>query len=229
MMSRVPAALIGGVPRVILLPRSELDRRERERLTVAWARVVIGAILLAAVLIGAAFAWHQVAQQRLAAEQARTAALIGEIGALADVSAALQTEGDLVSYRADAMGSDLAWSGILSRVRGALPADVTLTGFDLTPGAVPDAAAASGTEAATAAAEAAVGLTGTITVSSATPREMAPYVRALRAVQGVSGADANATATSSATTGSYVYTIDITFDQTVYSNSYAPAAEEAEK
>lgn len=228
MMSRA-ASLTVGVPRVNLLPGSEVERRARERLTGIWARVVVAALAFTVALIGAGFAWSGFAQQTLAAEQSRTTALIGEVGALADVSNALQTERDLVSYRAEAMGSDLAWSGILSRIRGALPGDVTLTGFDLTPGAVPAAGAASaGATDAAAAATAAVGLTGTITVSSATPREMAPYVRALRGVEGIATADANATATSNATSDAYVYTIDVTFDQTVYSRSFT-ASEEAEK
>jgi hypothetical protein len=124
------------------------------------------------------------------------------------------------------MGSDLAWSGIFTRAQGALPADVTLVGFDLTVGAVPDAASrAADAKKAKAAAKEAVGLTGTITVSSPTPRDMAPYARALREVDGISGADANTIATDSG--NGYLYTIDITFDQTVYSDSFAPAGKAA--
>lgn len=226
MMARTTALQVGAAPAVNLLPRSELDRREREKLIGLWARVVLGALVVTAVLIGAAYAWNQFAQQQLAAEQARTSTLVGEIGGLSDVSRALQTENDLVAYRADAMGSDLAWSGIFDRVRGALPADVQLVGFDLTVGAVPDAASAKAdSEKAKDAAKEAVGLTGTITVSSPTPQDMAPYARALRAVVGVSRADANAVVTD--TGNGYLYTIDITFDQTVYSNSFSAAGKDA--
>jgi hypothetical protein len=226
MMARAVAPQVGATPRVNLLPRSELERRERERLTGTWARVVLGALVLTALLIGAAYAWNQFAQQQLAAEQARTTTLTGQIAGLSDVSRSLQTERDLIAYRAEAMGSDLAWSGIFAKARGALPADVTLVGFDLTVGAVPDAASQQAdAEKAKAAAKEAVGLTGTITVSSPTPRDMAPYARALRQVEGISGADANAIATDSGS--GYLYTIDITFDQTVYSNSFAPAGKAA--
>jgi hypothetical protein len=222
MMAHAAAAQVGASPRVNLLPRSEIARRERERLTGMWARVVIGALVVTALLIGAAYAWNQFAQQQLAAEQARTTTLTGEIAGLSDVSRTLQTERDLIAYRAEAMGSDLAWSDIFAKTQGALPSDVTLVGFDLTVGAVPDAASqtADAKKAKTAAKEA-VGLTGTITVSSPSPRDMAPYARALRDVDGISGADANAIATD--TGNGYLYTIDITFDQTVYSNSFAPA------
>jgi hypothetical protein len=226
MMARAAAVAIGGIPRVNLLPKSELDRRARELLVGVWARIVIATMMFTLALIGGAFAWSQIVQQGLDAEQVRTTTLLGKIGGLADVSQTLQTEHDLIAYRGQAMGADLAWAGILGKIRGALPVDVTLTGFDFTPGAAPDPTAAKVTRAATEAdaakqaADAPVGLTGTITVSSPTPREMAPYVRALRDVEGIVSADANAATTSDAALGSYVYTIDVTFDQTVYSNRY---------
>lgn len=222
MMARGSALQVGDIPQVNLLPRSEFERRERERVTGVWGRAVIATMMITAAVIGGAYAWNLYTQQGLADEQARTTTLVGEIAGLADVSRSLQTERDLIAYRADAMGSDLGWTDVLGRVGRALPADVKLVGFDLTSGAVPDAGAADA-EAAKTAAQSAVGLTGTITLSSTTPREMAPYARALRDVEGISGADANAVVTSGQ--DGYLYTIDITFDQTVYSNNFAQSGE----
>ncbi|MDT0158034.1 hypothetical protein Q9R19_10405 [Microbacterium sp. ARD32] len=221
-MARATALQVGDIPQVNLLPRSEFERRERERLTGVWGRAVIATLMLTTALIGGAYAWNLYTQQGLTGEQERTTALIGEIGELSEVSRTLQTERDLIAYRADAMGSDLGWTAVLDRISGALPADVQLVGFDLTVGAVPQGGGADA-EAAKEAAQQAVGLTGTITLASPTPREMAPYARALRAVEGVAGADASSVATSGA--DGYLYTIDITFDQTVYSGSFAEKKE----
>jgi len=222
-MARIVAAAPGGAPRVDLLPRSEIDRREREKLSAAWVRVGLLAVLLAVVLIGAAFAFNVWAQQNLVAEQARSTQLVQQIGALSDVSGALATETELQNFRAEAMGSDLAWTGILDKVRSPLLPENTVLGFDLTPGVAPAPATADATKDEEAAKKA-VGLTGTLTIDSPTALDLGPYVRSLRGVSGVVAADANAMVTSPSTPGRYTYTIDITFDQTVYSDRFAKEA-----
>lgn len=218
-MARLIVQTPGGTPRVDLLPRSEVERREREKLSAIWVRIGLLAVLLAVALIGAAFAWSQFTQQQLAAEQNRSTQLIGEIGQLRDVSSALASESELNAFRAEAMGSDLAWSGVLDRVRSALPADTAVIGFDLTPGAVPDPTAKDED-----AAKKTVGLTGTLTIDSPSALDLGALSRGLRAVDGVLSADGNATATSSQTPGRYTYTVDIAFDQTVYSGQFAEEA-----
>ena len=50
---------LAGAPRINLLPRSELDRRARERLTRRWVWGVFGAILVALLIIAGTF-WLQV-------------------------------------------------------------------------------------------------------------------------------------------------------------------------
>lgn len=218
-MARIVTATPGGVPRVDLLPRSEIERRERDALSAMWVRIGLLAVLLAALLIGAAIAFNLFAQQRLAAEQNRSTQLLGQISGLADVSSALSTESELQNFRGDAMGSDLSWIGVLDKVRSALLPGTTVVGFDLTPGA-PSAAP----DKDKAAAKRAVGLTGTLTIDSPTPVDLGPYVRALRNADGVLSADANATTASQTNIGHYVYTVDVTFDQTIYSGRYAKEA-----
>ncbi|MCE4027659.1 hypothetical protein LXM50_16910 [Microbacterium sp. Au-Mic1] len=218
-MARIAAVTPGGPPRVDLLPRSEVERRERDALSRTWVRVGLLAILLAVALIAGAFAVNLFAQQRLAAEQDRSNQLIGQIAGLSDVSNALKTEADLTQFRADAMGSDLSWAGIFDRIRSSLPPDTNLTGFELTPGSAPVAGAdAKTTEKA---AKSAVGLTGTLTLDSGTALDLGAYVRSLRTVQGVLTADANSTTSGSTAAGRFTYKVDVTFDQTVYSGDYA--------
>ncbi len=218
-MSRVVVASPGGAPRVDLLPRSEIDRREREKLSALWVRVGLLAVLLAALLIGAAFAWNQFTQQQLSAEQARSTQLLGQIGQMRDVSSALAQESELNAFRSEAMGSDLAWSGVLDRVRGALPPDTSVIGFALTPGAVPDPATTDKD-----ASKKAVGLTGTLTIDSPNAIDLGALSRTLRGVDGVLAADGSASVASQQSPGHYTYTVDIAFDQTVYSGRFAKEA-----
>ncbi|QMU96531.1 hypothetical protein FVO59_04395 [Microbacterium esteraromaticum] len=224
-MSRTNAPA-STAPRVNLLPRSELERRERDRLGATWLRLVIAAVALAALLVGAAFVWNVFAQQRLAAEQAKTTGLLGEISALSEVSRALSTERDLIDFRAESMGSDIAWADVLNRVQSAVPPGDALIGFELTPGAAPAPvpAAADDQERADAASRA-VGLTGTVTVQSGGPENMIPFTEALRSIEGVAVSDARALSSGEF----YQYVVDITFDQSVYSGQYALDDEEAAK
>ena len=222
-MARIIPVTPGGMPRVDLLPRSEIERREREKLSATWVRICLLAALLAVVLVGGAFAFNLWAQQNLVAEQARSTQLVQQIGALSDVSGALATETELQNFRADAMGSDLAWTAILDKVRSPLLPESAVLGFDLVPGVAPVPAAA-GAAKDDAAAKKAVGLTGTLTIDSPNPLDLGPYVRNLRGVAGVLAADANAVVTSPSTPGRYTYTVDITFDQTVYSDRFVKEA-----
>jgi hypothetical protein len=222
-MARIATAVVGGPPRVDLLPRSELDRREREKLSAIWVRIGLLAVLLAVLLIGGAMAFNLWAQQNLAAEQARSSQLVQQIGALSDVSGALATETELQNFRGEAMGSDLAWTAILDKVRSPLLPDNAVLGFDLTPGVAPAPATADAKKDEEAAKKA-VGLTGTLTIESPTAVDLGPYVRSLRGVPGVLAADANAVVTSQAAPGRYTYTVDITFDQTVYSDRFVKEA-----
>lgn len=100
MARRNGAALaLAGIPRVNLMPRAEIQRRERVDLTRGWAIGAGAAVLVALLVIGGAFAWRTMADQRLAAEQARTDALITELAGYADVSAALSDAEALKAFR----------------------------------------------------------------------------------------------------------------------------------
>ncbi|GAA3623151.1 hypothetical protein GCM10022200_01710 [Microbacterium awajiense] len=171
--------------------------------------VVFGAILLALLIIAAAFWYRVVAEQRLAAEQARTNVLISEIAALSDVSAALSTRDELTDFRTEAMASDLTWSPVLRTITSVLPAGTTVTGLDFTAGGAPQSGDPTLEQ----------GLVGTVTFDSPTPIDIVPLIRALRATDGVYYADGQSVTSSQANLYSYVLTVE--FDQTVYSQEYA--------
>ena len=92
--------VLSGVPRVNLLPLSELERRATRSLLKQWA---IGGLVTAAVVTGlvvGANAVRTVASLELAAEQARTIDLNGELAGFSEVSRALGERTELPSTSA---------------------------------------------------------------------------------------------------------------------------------
>lgn len=204
-----------GIPRVNLMPPSEVARRERDRLVGRWVWLVLGAIIVALLIIAGAFALKFLADQRLAAEQAQTNALLTEIASLSEVSEALATESELTAFRAAAMATDLAWAPVLAIVTGVLPEGTALTGFDFTVGGAP-----LGDDPTLEA-----GVTGTVTIDSPTPLDIVAIIRSLRAVEGVLYADGQSVTSSQVSEGRYSYMLDVQFDQTAYSGDYAATEE----
>lgn len=209
-MTAIPAPF-SGIPRVNLMPRIEVARRERDKLVRLWAWLVVGAIVIALLVIAGAFAVKFLADQRLAAEQARTNTLLTEIAALAEVSQALATEAELTGFRAEAMATDLAWTPAVAKVTGILPADTTLTGFDFAVGGVPQGDDPT----------AEPGLVGTFSVDSPTPLDIVEIIRSLRGVEGVLYADGQSVTSSQQSVGRYSYLLNVVLDQTAYSDEYA--------
>lgn len=209
-MTAIPVPF-SGAPRVNLMPRTEVARRERDQLVRLWVWIVLGAIVVAVLIIAGAFAFKFFADQRLVSEQARTNALLTEIASLSEVSQALATESELTDYRTDAMATDLAWTPVIGKITGILPADTTLTGVDLAVGGVPVGDDPTLEQ----------GLVGTVTFDSPTPIDIVPLIRSLRGVEGVLYADGQSVTSSQVSSGRYSYLLTVEFDQTVYSNEYA--------
>lgn len=210
-MTVIPVPL-SGAPRVNLMPRSETARRERDQLVRLWVWIVLGAIVVAFLIIAGAFAFKFIADQRLVAEQTRTNVLLTEIASLSEVSGALATESELTAYRTDAMATDLAWTPVVGKISSVLPADTAITGVDLAVGGAPQGADPTVEQ----------GLVGTVTFDSPTPIDIVPLIRSLRGVEGVLYADGQSVTTNPTTGGRYTYLLAVQFDQTVYSNQYAP-------
>ncbi|MEV4688023.1 hypothetical protein [Microbacterium sp. LWH3-1.2] len=200
-----------GAPRVNLMPRSEVVRRERDSLVRLWVWIALGAIVVAVLIIAGAFAFKFFADQRLVAEQARTNALLTEIASLSEVSQALAAESELTEFRTDAMATDLAWTPVMAKITGVLPADTTITGVDLAVGGVPQ-----GDDPAVEQA-----LVGTVTFDSPTPLDIVALIRSLRGVEGVLYADGQSVTSSQVSADRFSYLLNVEFDQSVYSNEFA--------
>lgn len=204
-----------GVPRINLMPRSEVARRERDKLMRAWVWGVLGAIIVALLIVVAAFWLKWTADQRLAAEQAQTNQLLLEIASLSEVSEALSTKAELTDFRSQAMATDLTWAPVIAKVTGILPAETSLTGFDFAVGGAPQGDDPVAEQ----------GLVGTVSFDSPSPLDIVALIRSLRGVEGVLYADGQSVTSSQVDAGSYAYLLDIVFDQTIYSGEFATTDE----
>lgn len=206
---------VGRMPRVNLLPPSELARRDRAKLSRRWFWAGFATLLVVLALVAGAFALKWVADRALAAEQARTNALLLELSGLSDVSRALATETELSAFRSEALGADFAWQPVIASISSALPADVTLAGFDFVSGGIPQGDDPTLEE----------GLLGLIRLESPTAIDMPETIRAVRALPSVIDADGKLVATSLAGVGAFQYEISVTFDQSIYSGAFAEQGE----
>lgn len=204
-----PAAFgIGGVPRVNLMPRAETERRERGALLRRWIWALVGALFIVVLATAGAFWMQFTAQQRLAEANTQTTNLLTDLAGLSDVRVALDAETQLETFRADAMGADLGWAAMQTALVSTLPDGVTLTGFTIAPGAIP-----TGDDPTLE-----VGATGSLTLSSETPVDIVPLIRAMRPLAGVIEADGWQLTTGD---GGFTYEIRMVLDQTFYAGQYA--------
>lgn len=212
-LASTTALIVGGAPRVNLLPRAVTERRERSTLLRKWGWGIVAALAVVILAAAGTYVLQLGAQQRLTAENARTNDLLIQVAALQPVSQKLQLETELADFRAQAMGTDLAWTGLFDAIRATLPTDVGITEYSLAPGGLPQGDAP----------EAESGAQGTIKFSSATPTDIVALIRAMRALPGVIDADGWANTLSGS---EYNYELRVTFDQTVYTGDYAAEASE---
>ena len=206
--TRQPVLPIGSLPRVDLLPPSEMRRRDMLARARAWMVVGIAAVAVSALLVGGAAAYHVASSVRLGLEQARTQQILTGIAELSEVSEALATRGDLQALRADAMAGDLEWTPAVALIASHLPAGVTITGFSLDAGAAP--VAGSDPTSAT-------GTSGTVTVQTPAAIDLVAATRDLREAPAVIAADLESL---TAADGVFTYTLRIALDQSVYTGAF---------
>ncbi|GAA3900870.1 hypothetical protein [Microbacterium invictum] len=208
-----PTLTVGGAPRVNLLPRTVVERRERAGLLRKWGWGFVAVLAVVAIGTAGVFTLLTAASVRLAAANAHTNELLIQVAALQPVSQKLQLESELGDFRTQAMGTDLKWGGLLETVKDVLPADVGISEYSLAPGGLPH------TEDPTTEA----GASGSIHFISATPTDFVALIREVRQLPGVLDADGWATTLSG---DAYDYELRVTFDQTVYTGTYAAEAQQ---
>ena len=205
--------ILSGVPRVNLLPLSEVERRATRTLLKGWVIGALATAVIASGIVGAANWMRAVADSELAAEEDRTLELNTRLAEFSDVSRALAERGDLASYRTVAAGNDVGWREFLRTLLAAVPADSELRDFNLTVGANP----AEGADPATA-----VGVIGRLTLATTDARDVARMVAKLRELDITLAADTGSL--SSAGEDGYTYTVDVVVNQGPYSGRFADEA-----
>lgn len=203
---------LAGIPRVNLLPASEINRRSNTALARRWAVIVLIAAAVVVALVVGLQALNMFATARLAAERDRSTALTQELVELAPVSQTMSATKAIEQQRTDAMSGDLAWRPVLNTLAGGLPAGATITGYALTAGPAP-----TGDDPT-----AETGLTGTVTLTSTTPVELVTATAKLRALEPVRSVDVQALARDEDV---FTYTVTVELDQTIYSRDFDPAQE----
>jgi hypothetical protein len=210
---RTPVLPLGALPRVDLLPPSEVRRRDMLSRARTWVYIGIGALAVAVLAVGAAFAYNMAATVRLALEQSRTQQILIGIAELSDVSAALSLRAELTQTGGEAMAGDLTWSQVVDVVDARLPPGTTIIDYDLLAGPVPEA---------TATVPPAPGATGTVTVTSVQPLDFVTMTQRLRTIETVQVIEVD-DLSSEDDDPLYEYRIRFTVDQSVYTT--APTAE----
>ena len=202
--------VLAGVPRVNLLPPSEVQRRAAGALVRRWVAGLVATALVVSGLVAAAYWQRSIAAQQLVAEQARSMELNSELAGLSHVSRALATRAELTGLRARAMGNDLEWRKLFADLVGTLPTGATLTGFELITGANPVADAEPSSE---------IGMIGRLTVHTDDPADQNRMVDQLRALAITLAADAGSL-TSVGDDKSFEFLVEVIVDQTHYSGDY---------
>jgi len=205
--------VLAGVPRVNLLPASELRRRADGVLARRWVAGLLATAVAVSGLVAAAYWERTVAAQQLSAEQARTLDLNGELAGLAHVSQAFAERTTLTTLRGEAMGTDTRWRPLFADLTGTLPKGAELTGFDLITGLNPAPEIDPGIG---------IGLIGRLTVRTDNPADQNRMVDKLRSLDITLAADAG-TLSSEGEDG-FSFVVEFVLNQTHYSGDHLSEA-----
>jgi len=200
------------VPRVNLMPRAEVERRQQAALLRRWGWGVVAALVIVALVGAGCFTLKWVADQALGVQQERSTTLLTQLASMSKVSSALAAEAQLESFSTEASAENVGWAQTLKSLDAVLPKGVAMTGFDLVPGAQP----VKGTDTHLAA-----GLAGQLTMTSGTAVDITPVIRSIRQLSGVLSADGKELSSQAAGAGqrsTYTYQLTIVFDQSAYTN-----------
>lgn len=211
MASNTTALVLGGIPRVNLLPQAESERRERRQLSRRWATAAVAAVIVAILVIGAAFALRWIAERNLALQQQQTAELITELASLSEISGTITESAELEAFRTDAMVRDFAWTPLFDEVAQRLPEGVTVVQVSLAPRADPAITAGAPPET--------VGASGTVTFTAAETGAQAATVAALGDLPGLISVDAGSL--FAAGESGVEFSIALVYDTSIYSGAYA--------
>ena len=118
--------VIGGDPRVDLLPPEVTAEQKGRRLRRSLAVAVVGVVVLTGSGIAAATWEAERSQASLAVVQARTATLLAAQGEYIEVRRAQEEVDATLAARRLAASVDIDWTAYLQQIRARLPGDVVI-------------------------------------------------------------------------------------------------------
>lgn len=124
--SKSDILIIGGEPRVDLLPPEVRKERQARVVRRRLGLGVIGVLLIVVLGAGAATALAIQAQAQLLAEQARTGELLAEQGKYMEVRTVQQQVGLVRAAQQVGASTEINWKDYLLKVQATLPAGVTI-------------------------------------------------------------------------------------------------------
>ena len=220
-MSRTPveALIVGGEPRVNLLPPEVRSgnkvRIVRRRLGV----VLLGVIILVAGGVTAATTVAITTEVQLAVAQARTDALFAEQAKYSEVRLVENNIALIAAAREAGAATEVNWDGYLAEVRTRLPSEITIdtVAVDSAPPFQPYAQATAPLQQARVA-------TLTLSLTSRSLPEVPAWLGALEDLPGY--ADGAPSSILRDDTGSFTVTLVLHISDGAHSNRFAPATEE---
>lgn len=221
-MSRASASdalVIGGEPRVDLLPPEVKVRQKSRALRRGLAAAVVGVVVLVGVGVAAA-SWEAVrSQAALTGAQSRTAELLTEQTKYVKVRQVQNEVDAALTARQVGASTEVDWKAYLHKIRAILPADVTIdtVGVDAASPLAPY-------EQATVPLQAARVATLTISLTSPNLPTVPEWLEAMKALPGYADATPGSISLSDADT----YQVDLTLhiNEGAYSNRFAATTEE---
>ena len=211
---KTATAVVGGLPRVDLLPPEvRAERRGGVAVRRAWMGV-IGAAAVAGIAVGAATLHSMEAQTELLASQADTQQLLIEQGKYTEVRDTQSEITLLTAAQAVAGATEIAWPSYLAQIQATLPTGVTVSTISIDQ-ATPIADYA---QSDTPLQGARIG-TVTFTAESDTLPSVPDWLDGLATLPGYTDATPG---TVSLEDGVYEATVTMHIDQRAFSNRFAP-------
>ena len=205
--------VMGGTPRVNLLPPKEVENRARKELRMQWLKAFISAFLLIAMPWTVGLQWNAVVHSQLEANVEESEQLQSQLAEYSEVIHLQSNVRNLNALRTQAGSNDQNWEVLTAQIRSVLPAGVALIGFTLVPGAAP----VPGSDAS-----AAVGLKGTLTFSAKATSAQADTITRLRTVKTFIDVDASELS-SNGPGGGFTFVTTFSADQTGYTGRFVQA------
>jgi hypothetical protein len=204
------ALVVGGTPRVNLLPPQEVEERHRKLLRMRYLRAFILTLVVLGLQAVVASALNSAANTEQAAAVQTSAELQAQLAKYSMVIDVQSQVRSLNGLRAQAGSNDQEWGPLIAEINAVLPTGVALIGFKLAPGEAPKPGAD---------ASAQVGLKGTLTFSAKTTSAQAETIMRLRTVKTFIDVDAGELS-SDGPAGGVTFVTTFSADQTRYTGRF---------